>query len=90
MFREIATETPVNLGTKAKIRLAYQVARVVNGIAEPPPQLVVQPASQAGAVIPSEVIMKKELATDVFTLGDTVWVTNQGTYKERLRPVYQG
>ena len=81
VFRDISVEAPVNLGTKAKIRLAYQVARVVNGIAEPPPPPVVQQAGGSAAGIPNEIIMKKELATDVFTLGDTVWQTSRAEVK---------
>ena len=81
VFKEIASDGPIGLGTKAKIRLAYQVARVVNGIPEAPPTLVTQSSVQSGTGIPSEVILKKELATDVVTLGDTVWQTSRAEVK---------
>ena len=55
-------------------------------------------AGIASRGIPSEVIMRKELATDVITLGDTVWQTSRAEIKllaktmikKRLRPVYHG
>ena len=56
-------------------RLAFQVGRVIHGVAEPPAPEIIQTA--AATKLPTEVIMKKELATDVVTLGDTVWQTSR-------------
>ena len=68
------------LGSRAKIRLAFQVARVIHGVAEPPAPPLPQPALMAAA-FPTEVVMKEELATDVVTLGDTVWQTSRAEVK---------
>ena len=82
VIKDISIETPVSLGARAKIRLAFQVARVVHGMAEPPAPIIVQQAPSAGAaILHSEVVTKKELATGVITLGDTVWQTSRAEVK---------
>ena len=69
------SESPVPLGARAKIRMAFQVGRVIHGVAEPAAPAPTPTTSTS--TFPTEVIMKKELATDVVTLGDTVWQTSR-------------
>ena len=75
LFKQMAADSAASLGSRAKIRLAFQVARVIHGMAEPPAPLP-QPVSMV-ASFPTEVVMKKELATDVDTLGDTMKQTSR-------------
>ena len=72
---KMSAEAPVPLGAKAKIRMAFKVGRLIHGVAEPaaPAPTPTQPIVS----LPTEVIMKKGLATDVVTLGDTVWQTSR-------------
>ena len=75
IFKQMQSESPVPLGARAKIRMAFQVGRVIHGVAEPAAPAPTPTTS--ASTFPTEVIMKKELATDVVTLGDTVWQTSR-------------
>ena len=83
----VALHGPISLSNKAKLRIAFQVARAIQGVAETPmpsappsqpaPVTVTQPtatSSQPSQItFPAEMAWRKAPDTDIISLKETVW-----------------